>query len=245
VRFSWLHPDTAAEVRALLRVGHRSWQELFTATGEPALPELDPPDGVQPGSWPRIARHVARAELVNEVIAREGKDAAERRFRRSPHAVERAALMSALYGEELAGELEPVIGVLTCTVDEWVAYGPFLARLVELGPFERFVHAASALATTDAAWPERVRAARGGLASLYARVGRGDEAHAIYHDLHTVEPEDTTVSIGAARAFLEAGETARAVSWLEVARERAVSVGRSALATRLGEKVAALRGRLN
>jgi hypothetical protein len=252
---SWLHPDTATLVRSLLRGDRKSWQELFTDRGEPDLPELAPPEGIDPGSWPKVARHVARAERVREVVDQHGPEIAERQFRTSPHAVERASLLTALHGETLASDLEPVVGVLACDVDEWVAYGPFLARLVELGlerdpalvvvAYEQFVAASSAIRSTDASWPERVRGARGGLAAVYTRVHRGDDADAIYRDLHLSDPTDTTVSIGAARAFLEVGETARSIGWLETARTRAIDLGRAPLAQRLGEKVAALRGRLN
>jgi len=252
---SWLHPDTATQVRSLLRGGRGSWSELFGESGEPDLPDIEPPEGVAKDSWPRVARHVARAERVREVVDRHGLEEAERQFGTSPHAVERASLLTALNGEELAGDLAPVVGVLTCAVDEWVAYGPFLARLVELGlerdpeatvaAFEQFVAAAREVSCTDASWPERVDAARGGLAAVYARVHRGDDADKLYRELHDAQPQDTTVSIGAARAFLEAGETARSIGWLEIARSRAITVGRGALAQRLGEKVASLRGRLN
>lgn len=252
---SWLHPDTATQVRALLKSGRRSWGELFTDAGEPELPQVEPPEGIAKESWPRVAAHVARAERVREVVDQEGLEVAARRFEASPHAVERASLLNALHGEALGGDLVGVVGVLECPVDEWVAYGPFLARLVELGlerdpvmtvaAFERFVEAARALTSTDASWPERVDAARGGLASVYAKVHRGDDADKLYRELHDAQPTDTTVSIGAARAFLEVGETARSIGWLEIARSRAIRVGRGALAQRLGEKVASLRGRLN
>jgi hypothetical protein len=89
-----------------------------------------------------------------------------------------------------------------------------------------------------------VRAARDGLAALYVRVGRLTEAEALF-DERFAEDADATVAISAARAFLEAGETARAVTWLERAAARARAVGREALEKNLAAKAATLRARLN
>jgi thioredoxin-like negative regulator of GroEL len=109
---------------------------------------------------------------------------------------------------------------------------------------EGFVEAARAVRTAEVVWPERVRAARDGLASLYVRVGRTADAEEIFSERFGEEP-DATVAISAARAFLEAGETARAVTWLERAAARARELGRDALEQQLQSKARSLRARLN
>jgi hypothetical protein len=145
--------------------------------------------------------------------------------------------------------------MLACEIDELVAYGQFLSRLVELGAadepaftvrvFEEFVAAASAVRASEPSWPERVRFARDGLAALYVRVRRVDDAEALYEQRFAEEPDDTTIAIGAARAFLEASDVARAVSWLGRAATRAEGLDRAALARRLRDKADALRRRMS
>ena len=249
MRLSWIHPDVIRKVREALSRGLTSWDEAFDEGGVQAGA---PPPGVDvPGeAWPRLAAHVARAERVKEVVARRGPEAAAQRFAASPHAIERAAVLA-----EDTEDVAAVAGVLACEIDEYLAYGHFLSRLVELGAgvdpggtvaaFERFVAAASQVVTSQPTWPERLRFARDGLAALYVRVGRAEDAEALYRERFEEEPGDTTVAIGAARAFLEAGDLARAVVWLERGGARADAVGREALATRLRAKVASLRTRMN
>jgi hypothetical protein len=252
VRFSWVHPATAEQVRALLRRGRGSWEEVVGALAE--VLRGDPPEGVTAAAWPRLAEHVARAARVLEVLDQAGREEAWRRFGGSPHAVERAALLAAEAEGSLGADVGALAGLLGCAVDEWVAYGPFLSRLIELGTgepaaavavFERFVAAAAALATDLASWPERVRVARDGLAALYVRVGRAEDAEALYGARFVEEPADTAIAIGAARAFLEAGDRTRAVRWLERGAARAEEVGRGELGTRLRAKASALRARTN
>lgn len=250
MRISWVHPETAAKVRATLLGRHPTWNELFAGDVLVACPP--PPDNIEirPEAWPRLALHIARAERVREAIAHTDLESAVRRFGDSPHAIERASLVAA--GR---GGLAAVAGVLACTVDEFMAYGQFLSQLVELGAdtdpsgtvtaFERFVAAASRLEADEPSWPERLRVARDGLAALYVRVRRLDDAESLYMQRFTEEPNDTTVAIGAGRAFLEAGDTARAVQWLVRAQGRATELGRVALAAQLAKKVENLRVRLN
>jgi hypothetical protein len=254
MRYSWVHPEVAEAIRASLRAGRSSWEEVFDATG--AVRAGEPPRGVTQASWPQLAEHVARAERVNEVVSQAGIDAASRRFGSSVHAIERAALLAA-FDQSAAHEAEPrdITGLLDCAIDEFIAYGVFLSRLVERGAssdpagtvaaFERFVAAASVVRSEQPSWVERLRVARDGLAALYVRVGRADDAQQVYQARFLEEPDDVTVAIGAARAFLEAGDTARAVGWLEQGAGRAAAVSRQDLAERLSVKARSLRTRLN
>ncbi len=256
IRISWVHPQVAERVRAALLRGRSSWSEAFAAAlaGDDVMTG-EPPTGVAAEAWPRLAEHVARAERVREVIAREGLPRAHERFSCSRHAVERAVLMEAPDVHAIIDEAASVRGVLACEIDELLAYGHFLSRLVELdcgsdpagtvAAFERFVAAARALHASDASWPERLRVAEDGLASLYVRVGRGDDAELLFQRRFDEDATDVTVAISAARAFLEQGDVARAVSWLLRGRERATQAGRADLATRLGDKASALRARMS
>jgi hypothetical protein len=255
MRISWVHPELAARAQAALRAGLSSWEEAFRGD---AVIAGEPPEGFDAGRWPALAEHVARVERVREVVAQAGLDAAARRFGASPHAVERAALAQALAGspsQDPASEADVVRGVLACAIDELVAYGHFLSRLVELegaadpggtvATFEAFVAAGAALDAHEPSWPERLHAAQDALAGLYVRAGREDDAEALYARRFADDPVDTALAIGAARVFLEAGSVARAVSWLERGAGRAAAAGRRELAARLSGKVQALRARLS
>jgi hypothetical protein len=257
MRISWVHPDLAARVRATLIAGRRSWEDTLTDAGVVAMA---PPPGVAAAIWPAVAEHVARAERVREVVAQAGLDHADGRFGDSPHAIERAALAEALaasagHAQDPARELRLVRGVLSCTIDEMVAYGHFQSRLIELGTnvdpegtvatIEAFVAAAADVTTSEPSWRERLDAAWDGLASLYVRVGRAADAEVVWSRRFTDAPSDTAVAISAARAFLEAGVVSRAVAWLERGATRAQGVGRKDLAQRLAQKADNLRGRLS
>jgi predicted Zn-dependent protease len=252
---SWVHPALAEAARTALRQGRTSWAEVFTP--EDRLRPVPAPEGIDAANWPRIAEHVARAERVRELIAEKGLSAARARFAASAHAVERALLLEAevAAGEPEAHELAGVLGVLACAVDEQLAYGHFLSRLVELASvrdpagtaraFEAFVVAARALEPQDPSWPERLRVAEDGLGALYVKVGRIDDAESIFAQRFASEPGDTTVAITAARAFLEQGDVAHAVAWLERGAVRARGGGRANLADTLESKAQSLRNRLS
>ena len=246
MRLSWLSAGVLERARAELRREVSSWDDVFD--GE-FVRHGPPPDGFEAAAWPRLSSHVARIERVRETVARFGLDAARRRFGASRHAAERAALLEAGAPADLA----TVAGILEREIDEYLAYGELLSRLVELAAseaagavraFEQFVTAAGAVTTGELAWPERVQAARDGLAGLYVRVGRIADAEALFTQ-RLAEESDATVAISAARAFLEVGETARAVTWLERGAARARAVGREELEKNLSAKAASLRARLN
>src|SRR5262249_52370321 len=238
------------KVRDALRRGHHSWDEAFDG----AFVRLRPPPaggGVPDPRWPRPPAPRARGRRGGGGGGRGGGGAAGAAVGGPPPPAPPPALLGA--GPD--GDVAAVAGVLACEIDEFLAYGQFLSRLVELGAeadpsgtvtaFERFVAAASRIVPWQPSWTERLRFARDGLAALYVRVGRRDDADTLYRERFDEEPGDTTVAIGAARAFLEAGDVGRALAWLERARGRAESLGREALAGTLGEKIEKLRGRVN
>jgi tetratricopeptide (TPR) repeat protein len=258
MRLSWVHPAIAEAARAALRLGKDSWAEVFSP--DDGVLQVAPPEGVDAATWPQVAEHVARAERVREVVA-QGLEAARSRFGSSSHAVEQAALVEAeVAAAEAAGtpaerEGAGVLAVLACPVDEHLAYGHFLSRLVELEAvrdpagtvlaFERFVAAARAVKAVEPSWPERLRVAEDGLGALYVRVGRIDDAEALFDQRFASEPDDATVAITAARAFLEHGDVAHAVAWLERGSTRARASGRASLADTLDGKAKSLRARLS
>jgi hypothetical protein len=256
VRISWLHPDLHARVREALLRGRGSWSEAFAAAlaGDDVITGA-PPEGVDHAAWPRVAEHVARAERVRESIVNEGIERARERFAGSKHAIERAVLMEAPEYHAPVDEAADVAGLLACEIDEHLAYGHFLSRLVELRAsgdpegtvrvFEQFVDAARRVPSTDPSWQERLLGAEVGLAQLYVRVGRSADADALFSRGFQLDGADVTVPISAARAFLEGGDVARAVSWLERGSGRARAVGRADLAETLDKKATSLRGRMS
>jgi hypothetical protein len=256
IRISWLHPDIVARAREALMRGRSSWSEAFAAAlaGDEVLTG-EPPEGVAHAAWPQLAEHVARAERVRECIATEGLARARERFAGSKYAVERAVLLEAPDQHEVLDEADAVLGMLACEIDEHLAYGHFLSRLVELRAgddpggtvtaYERFIEAARRVPSTDPSWQERMLGAEVGLAQLYVRVGRSADAESLFARGFALDAADVTVPISAARAFLEGGDVARAVSWLERGSVRAKAIGRDDLAGTLDKKVASLRGRMS
>jgi hypothetical protein len=250
VRISWLEPSVVRLARAALSAHRERWSEHFTPRFEapPAPVELDQ------AAWPHIAEHVARAERVSTVVRENGLEAALAAFGGSSHAVELATLIAASV-EIDAPDLVLVEALLQVDIDELVIYGSFLTLLVQLTDdsqlgraidlYERFVSAAQAKVTADPSWPERVRVARDGLAGLYVRAGRFENADLLFAVRHDEDRGDVAVALSASRAFLAAGEVARAVHWLGVGAERAGALQRTDMAELLRKKQDTLRKRLN
>lgn len=249
MRISWLAPDDIAAARSALRARSESWDDHFTPDFEPP----PAPAGVALRHWVRVTEHVARAERVSEVVREQGIEAARERFAESPHAIEMATLAAAaLEAEELHYAL--VCSVLARDIDDLVSYAPFLELLIMFGRddpgaaiavYESFAAAYSAAQSGAPDWRDRVASVRDGLASAYVGAGRYDEGDALFQTRHHEDRGDVAVALTASRSFLAAGEVGRAVQWLGIGAERATTLGRADMATKLRDKAATLRQRLS
>ena len=249
MRISWLAPDVIAAARTALTARGATWDDHFT----PAYQPPPPPEGLTIPGWDSITEHVARAERVSEVVREQGIDEARAAFGASDHAVELATLASAaLQAEEL--DLPLVVSVLTADVDEMVFYAPFLELLMVFarGDLDRAIAVYEDFVTRYQAMPpgppdrrERISAVRDGLASAYVAAGRLEAADALFATRHDEDRGDVAVALSASRAFLAAGEVARAVHWLGLGTERAEVLGRADMAATLRGKAATLRQRLS
>jgi hypothetical protein len=166
--------------------------------------------------------------------------------------VELAAVADAALESEEA-DLDLFESILSCAIDELVAYGAVLTSLLEIGArentermvelYERFCDAASKEAR-DEVWAERVEAMRGGLANAYVACDRCDDADRVFRAQHDQTTENVFVALSASRTFLAAGQVQRAADWLGIGAERARVLGRTDMETKLREKRAALEKRL-
>jgi hypothetical protein len=246
MRISWLDADVIAAAQAALSERASDWEAHFV----PDFRSPPPPAGVEVPDWERVTEHVARAERVSTVVREQGLSAAIARFGGSSHAVELATLARAAEQAE-ALDFGLVAAVLASDIDDKVCYGPFVERLIALGPdkaiplYERFCEAYAAARSNAANWNARVDALRDGLADAYVLAGRFDDGHALFEVRHREDVNDVAVALSAGRAFLAAGAVARSVHWLGVGAERAESLGRAELAARLHEKVRVLKQRLS
>jgi hypothetical protein len=249
MRISWLSAEEIAAARVALTANGATWDDHFVPDfASPAIP-----DGARILDWERITEHVARAERVSKIVRDHGLDAARARFGSSAVAIEAATLAAAAHqGEEL--ELEQVIGVLRCSIDNYVFYAPFLELMVELGrgeieltvrTYEAFVDAYARSLGRVPHGQDRIGAVRDGLADFYVRVGRVDEAEALFERRHDEDQRDVAVALSASRAFLAAGSVSHAVRWLGIGAVRAGALGREELADRLRKKQDAVRKRLS
>lgn len=251
MRISWLEPQIVQRTRDVLRAWQSDWNAFFDPDFQPVPtpPELTAPVAAH---WSTIAEHVARAERVAHVIREHGLTHAVKQFGDTDHAIEIATLIAAsLHTGTVPMKL--VFAVLECAIDTLVMYGPFLQlldnaadtdRLRSVNVYESFCVRARRIESRESSWPERVNMARDGLAVFYIKCGRLDDSHKIFAERHEEENDDMTVSLTASRAFLSAGEIARAATWLQRGSDRAERLGRVAMARKLQEKRDRLRARI-
>src|SRR5215211_7225368 len=128
MRISWLSAEEIAAARRALKAEGASWDDHF---GPDFSSPAEPP-GLQHFDWAGITEHVARAERVSEVVREQGLEAAMARFGGTGVAIEAATLAAAAHLDE-ALELDQVIGVLRCEIDNYVFYAPFLELMIDLG----------------------------------------------------------------------------------------------------------------
>jgi len=249
MRISWLSAEEIAAARQALTANGATYEDHFhpdfVAPPEPAdSPVLE---------WSGVTEHVARAERISKIVRDTGLDAARERFAESPVAIEAATLAAAAHESDELG-FDEVIRVLSCAIDSYVFYAPFLELLVALGKgqVDRAVRAyedfAAAYAVALDAVPlgaERVGAVRDGLADFYVSAGRLEEAEALFERRHEEDRGDVAVALTASRAFLAAGSISHAVRWLGVGAVRAATLGREELANRLRIKQERVRERLS
>lgn len=249
MRISWLSAEEIASARHALTAGGASYEDHF----RPDFVAPPAPEGNALLDWPGVTEHVARAERVSQVVRESGLAAARARFAGSGVAIEAATLAAAAHqGDELG--LDEVVGVLSCAIDSYVFYAPFLELLAALGAgemdravrvYEEFVAAYARVLGQVMHGAERVGAVRDGLADFYVSAGRLDEAEALFERRHEEDRGDVAVALSASRAFLAAGSISHAVRWLGVGALRASTLGRDELAKRLRVKQERVRERLS
>jgi len=249
MRISWLTPAEIAAARQALRAGGATWDSHFAPDfATPAVP-----DDAQLLDWEHITEHVARAERVSEMVREHGLAAAMRRFAGSGVAIEAATLAAAAHQDNTL-DLPQVIGVLECAIDCYVFYAPFLELMMELGGgdvdrvisvYEAFVAAYARALEQIPHGNRRIGAARDGLADVYVRIGRVDDAEAMFERRHEEDLHDVAVALSASRAYLAAGRTSHAVRWLGIGAARASALGRDELGARLRAKQEVVRRRLS
>jgi hypothetical protein len=253
VKLSWLTPNEIRLARDAFIAAGQAWDEYFATGFEP--PPV--PQGIAAEDWPHIAEHFARAERVSRVVRERGFEYAKYSFASSRHAVEVATVIAAAAQID-AVTMDLLEALFSCEIDDLVAYGSFLELLIEVGEagderdvdrmlqlYERFSAAAVDANCSHPAWPERAAAVIDGLAVLYVRCGRLDEADDLFRQRHREERDNLMVALSASRAFLAAGSVARAIHWLGVGASRAHTLGRSDMEAALLRKQDALRARLS
>jgi hypothetical protein len=252
MRISWLSAEEVAIARQALTANGRTYEDHFVPDFVvPAVPAGI--EGIEVLDWVGITEHVARAERVSQVVREAGLLAARARFGGSRTAMDAATLAAAAHE---VGELslDEVIGVLSCPIDGYVFYAPFLELLVSLARdqvhraiavYEEFVAAYARALGEVPRGAERVGAVRDGLADFYVSAGRLDDAEALFVRRHEEDQRDCAVALSASRAFLAAGSISHAVRWLGIGAVRATTLGRDELAHRLRAKQERVRERLS
>ena len=249
MRISWLSAAEVASARRALTAGGATYDDHFAP--DFAAPPV--PADTASLDWAGITEHVARAERVSQVVREAGLEAARARFAGSRVAIEAATLAAAAH-ESGALSLDEVLGVLSCAIDGYVFYAPFLELMVSLADrevdrvvaaYEEFVAAYERALREVPHGAERVGAVRDGLADFYVSAGRFDDAEALFERRHEEDRGDVAVALSASRAFLAAGSVSHAVRWLGVGAVRAATLGRDELAHWLRTKQARVRTRLS
>lgn len=249
MRISWLSAAEVAAARQALTADGATYEDHF----QPEFVIPVAPDDGPLIDWAAIVEHVARAERVSEVVRSRGLAAARARFAGSSVAIEAATLASAAHESDEIN-LDQVIGVLKCPIDAYLFYAPFLELLIALTRgdrdvtvkmYEEFAVAYAAALANVPHGGARVGALRDGLADLYVTAGMVDPAEKLFEARHEEDQRDVAVALSASRAFLAAGKMSHAVRWLGIGAARAQQLGRAELATRLRQKLEAIRKRLS
>ena len=251
MRISWLSAEEILAARRALTANGATWDDHFL--GRTFATPATPSEGAGFLDWDRITEHVARAERVSAVVREQGLDAARARFAGSGVAIEEATLAAAAH-EQDALSLEQVIEVLSCEIDHYVFYAPFLELMIEKGrdqldrtlqTYERFVASYAEALGAAPHGAARVGAVKDGLADFYVTAGRVDAANELFERRHEEDQNDVAVALSASRAFLASGQVSHAVRWLGVGAARATALGRDELAKRLLAKQAVVRNRMS
>jgi hypothetical protein len=249
MRISWLSAEEIAAARRALKAEGATWDDHF----DPEFETPEAPEGLEHFDWAGVTEHVARAERVSEVVREQGLAAAYARFAASSVAIEVATLAAAAHQDDKL-DLDQVIKVLSCEIDTYVFYAPFLELMIEMskGDLDRAVKTyeefAESYASALSAIPHgaaRIGAVRDGLADFYVTAGMLDQAEALFEQRHEEDRNDVAVALTASRAFLAAGSLSHAVRWLGIGAGRAASLGRDDLAARLRQKQDAIRKRMS
>lgn len=261
MRISWLSAEEIAAARRALKAGGATWDDHFEglrihadgSNGRDRFASPAEPPGLDHFDWAGITEHVARAERVSEVVREQGLAAAMARFGESGVAIEAATLAAAAHLDD-ALEFDHVLTVLSCEIDSYVFYAPFLELMIELGrddrartvkAYEQFADAYAQALSRIPHGSTRIGAVRDGLADFYVSAGMIDQANMLFERRHEEDRDDVAVALTASRAFLAAGSISHAVRWLGVGAGRAQSLGRDDLANRLRQKQEAVRKRLS
>jgi len=249
MRISWLSAEEIAAARRALKADGATWDDHF----DPEFATPAEPPGLEHFDWAGMTEHVARAERVSEVVREQGLTAAFARFAASSVAIEVATLAAAAHQDDKL-DLDQVIKVLSCEIDTYVFYAPFLELMIEMSKsdmdravktYEEFAESYAAALSAIPHGAARIGAVRDGLADFYVSAGLLDQAEALFEQRHEEDRNDVAVALTASRAFLAAGSVGHAVRWLGIGSGRAASLGREDLATRLRQKQDTIRKRMS
>jgi hypothetical protein len=249
MRISWLSAEEIAAARRALKAEGATWDDHF----DPEFETPAEPPGLEHFDWAGVTEHVARAERVSEVVREQGLAAAFARFAASTAAIEVATLAAAAHQDDKL-DLDQVIKVLSCAIDTYVFYAPFLELMILMSKddperavrtYEEFADNYADALSTIPHGAARIGAVRDGLADFYVSAGLHDQAEALFEQRHEEDRNDVAVALTASRAFLAAGSISHAVRWLGIGAGRATALGREDLAGRLRQKQDSIRKRMS